>query len=466
MHGLARRDCCRREGSVARSAAALLCTMAGAAALVCAAPAARRAAVGGSGGGAVEVAHPASRAAYTGTAKSPGASAAGGFVEGTLDVDGRPIPWRLELPPGVRVRTGLWPAVCPSYSLHVRAAPWWTGQQFCEPCIEEAAVIECRPPRRMQPAPRPPHAPPTPPSTARAPPPGPGPFPLALILTHGSKGDLAGGELPTYAAAAAAASVPCLRFTCGSQSVATRARVMQALMLRGRELHPALAQAARWVVGGRSLGARTAAQLAFDCAAAGAAADSVDSGDANNATAGMARSGSSGSLSSEGGEGSGRDLACSIGAAGLTVAGALLSAYPVHPPNNPVRGLGTAWGTAWGDGGVKRAPARPAAPAAGLAVSTQRQLCSPQQPLPQGRPVPNHPKPPQTDPAHPLPPARPESRAVGHPLRAHSLAARPAARRAGHQGPLLPTRELGTPAGAAGGRGGRGGARGRPLAPY
>ncbi|GBF89838.1 hypothetical protein Rsub_02542 [Raphidocelis subcapitata] len=269
--------------------------MAGAAALVGLAPAARGAsraggAGAGAGGSAAEVLHPASRAAYT--LASP--SAAPGFVEGSLAVDGTSIPFRLELPAGA------------------------------------------------------------------------GPSQLALILTHGSKGDLSGGELPTYAAAAAAAGVPCLRFTCSSQSVAVRARVMQTLMLRARELHPALAHAARWIVGGRSLGARTAAQVAYDCAAAGAAGGaptSSGSSSVTGATGGVARSsgsssgsgresnssdsssgsvtnssgnGGSSSVSSGGsGSGEGQEPACSIGRAGLAVAGALLSAYPAHPPSKP-----------------------------------------------------------------------------------------------------------------------------------
>jgi hypothetical protein len=55
----------------------------------------------------------------------------------------------------------------------------------------------------------------------------PGGFPLAIILTHGSTGDLTRGELPLYAAAAAGVRVPCLRFTCGSPDIPVRARVMQ-----------------------------------------------------------------------------------------------------------------------------------------------------------------------------------------------------------------------------------------------
>jgi predicted alpha/beta-hydrolase family hydrolase len=49
---------------------------------------------------------------------------------------------------------------------------------------------------------------------------------LALLLTHGASGDLAAGRLPEYAAAAASAGFPCLRFTCKS-NLAGRARAMK-----------------------------------------------------------------------------------------------------------------------------------------------------------------------------------------------------------------------------------------------
>jgi predicted alpha/beta-hydrolase family hydrolase len=49
----------------------------------------------------------------------------------------------------------------------------------------------------------------------------------ALVFTHGASGDLSTGQLPAYAAAAAAVGFPCVRMTCKSSSVATRARAIQ-----------------------------------------------------------------------------------------------------------------------------------------------------------------------------------------------------------------------------------------------
>jgi len=85
-----------------------------------------------------------------------------------------------------------------------------------------------------------------------------------------------------------------------------RARVMQQLMQRAGAMHPALAGVRGWVVGGRSLGARTAALVAHE--------RGLGDADAANNSAGGARE-----------------------AAGVRVVGAVLSAFPVHMPDTPVR---------------------------------------------------------------------------------------------------------------------------------
>lgn len=76
-------------------------------------------------------------------------------------------------------------------------------------------------------APPPDHAAATPDRAARAAAPTPH---LCLVITHGASGDLSAGRLPFYARCAVAAGVPCLRLTCKSSSVPTRARAMQASM--------------------------------------------------------------------------------------------------------------------------------------------------------------------------------------------------------------------------------------------
>jgi hypothetical protein len=140
-----------------------------------------------------------------------------------------------------------------------------------------------------------------------------------VIVTHGSTGDLTRGELPLFAASAAAVGVPCLRFTCTSQDIPVRARAMQELMLRAPDVHPALASVARWVVGGRSLGARTAALVAYT---RGLTPDELNNG-----------------VDPELDEGE-RAMARRMAEAGVEVAGAVLSAFPVHMPDTPVRAPG------------------------------------------------------------------------------------------------------------------------------
>ena len=152
--------------------------------------------------------------------------------------------------------------------------------------------------------------------------------PLCLALTHGSLGDLDSGELPLLAGAAAAAGVPCVRLTCREPDVAARSRAMQELLRRAAAgaLHPALADCARWAVGGRSLGARAAARVAY-CATA-ADVDGMSDGSGN-------------SSGGAGGEGDGAlaspsELAAgaALRAAGVAVVGAVLSAYPAHAPGD------------------------------------------------------------------------------------------------------------------------------------
>lgn len=171
--------------------------------------------------------------------------AKGGGNDGEMMIGGRPVAWKLNLPPGGE-RWGSGRQALGQLRRGALDTPCTHGTQGWR--LQEVLSVEKTRPSTTA---APPHGYPTSvqqyptcclhhtrhchPPIERAPlsssslsgsPPAGG-YPLALVLTHGTKGDLKSGQLPLYARTAAAASVPCLRVTYRPLNVTSRARIMQ-----------------------------------------------------------------------------------------------------------------------------------------------------------------------------------------------------------------------------------------------